>query len=136
MIKPVVKDIMFLKKKAVACTKEDVYLAKDLTDTLNAHHNECVGMAANMIGVNKQAIVVDMGMMKTVMFNPVIQKKEYPFFTEEGCLSLIGTRKTMRFRKIEVSYMDTQWQKKTLKCEGWIAEIIQHECDHLQGIII
>lgn len=136
MIKSIVKDVDFLKKKSQKCTQKDMELAKDLIDTLMAHHTECVGMAANMIGVNKRAIIVDMGMMPVVMFNPVIKMKENPYFTEEGCLSLTGKRKTVRFEKIEVEYMDASWHKKTMKCEGWTAEIIQHECDHLEGIII
>ena len=136
MIKSIVKDVNFLKKKSQKCTPKDLNLATDLTDTLMAHHKECVGMAANMIGVNKRAVIVDMGMTPVVMFNPVITVKQNPYFTEEGCLSLTGTRKTVRFQNIEVEYRDTSWNKKTMKCEGWTAEIIQHECDHLEGIII
>ena len=105
-------------------------------DTLKAHTDECVGMAANMIGVKKRIIVVNMGLMNVAMLNPVILKKSGPFETEEGCLSLTGTRKTKRFREIELEYQDQDMKKHVQKFTGWTAQIIQHECDHLEGIII
>ena len=108
----------------------------DLLDTLEAHADECVGMAANMISVKKRIIVVNMELVNVVMLNPVIQKKNGPFEAEEGCLSLTGTRKTRRFREIELEYQDLDMKKHVQKFTGWTAQIIQHECDHLEGIII
>ncbi|MBQ6450402.1 MAG: peptide deformylase [Solobacterium sp.] len=136
MIRPIVRDIMFLSQKAEAAGTADLGIAQDLQDTLNAHRQECVGMAANMIGCRKRMIIVSLGPVNTVMLNPVITKKSEPFETEEGCLSLSGTRKTTRYRKITLQYQDLSMQKHTQEFSGWTAQIIQHECDHLQGIII
>ncbi len=136
MIRPIVRDIMFLSQKAEAAGIADLGIAQDLQDTLNAHRQECAGMAANMIGCRKRMIIVSLGPVNTVMFNPVITKKSEPFETEEGCLSLSGTRKTTRYRKITLQYQDLSMQKHTQEFSGWTAQIIQHECDHLQGIII
>ena len=136
MIRPIVRDIMFLSQKAEAAGIADLGIAQDLQDTLNAHKTECVGMAANMIGYRKKMIIVSLGPVNTVMLNPVITKKSEPFETEEGCLSLSGTRKTTRYRKITLQYQDLSMQKHTQEFSGWTAQIIQHECDHLQGIII
>lgn len=136
MIRPIVRDIMFLSQKAEATGIADLGIAQDLQDTLNAHKTECVGMAANMIGCRKRMIIVSLGPVNTVMLNPVITKKSEPFETEEGCLSLSGTRKTTRYRKITLQYQDLSMQKHTQEFSGWTAQIIQHECDHLQGIII
>ena len=111
-------------------------VAMDLLDTLKANEAGCVGMAANMIGVNKSIIAVNMGFMNVAMFNPVIVKKSGSFETEEGCLSLIGVREVKRYQEIELEYYDMGWKKQRRKYTGWIAQIIQHECDHLQGIII
>ena len=111
-------------------------VAQDLMDTLKAHRDGCVGMAANMIGCRKNIIIVSMGLMDMVMFNPVILKKTQPYETEEGCLSLTGVRKTTRYQNIEVEYYDGSWKKHRQAYSGWIAQIIQHECDHLEGIII
>ena len=105
-------------------------------DTLRAKQDHCVGMAANMIGVKKRVIIVNMGIMNVVMYNPVIVKKDTPYETEEGCLSLTGVRKTTRYQNIEVEYYDSSWKKHRQKYSGWTAQIIQHECDHLEGIII
>jgi peptide deformylase len=136
MIKPICKDILFLSRKSVPATREDLPIGQDLLDTLRYNREACVGMAANMIGVNKRIIIVNMGMMDVVMFNPVITRKDSPFDTEEGCLSLEGVRPTTRYENIEVSYTDLNWKKQKRKFSGWTAQIIQHECDHLEGIII
>ena len=136
MIKPIVHDIFFLGQPSDSATKEDIPVAKDLLDTLAAHTEECVGMAANIIGVRKNIIVVNIGIMNIAMINPVIVKKSVPFETEEGCLSLNGVRKTTRYRNIEVEYEDMNFKKHSGKFSGWTAQIIQHECDHLAGIII
>ena len=109
---------------------------KDLQDTLAAHREGCVGMAANMIGYKKRTIIVSMGFMDLIMNNPVILSKTDSYETEEGCLSLLGTRKTTRYKEIEVEYEDINFKKQRQKFTGFIAQIIQHELDHLEGIII
>ena len=136
MIKQVVKDVIFLGQRSEEATKADLSVADDLCDTLAANKEHCVGMAANMIGVRKRIIIANIGMGDIVMFNPVITKKDSPYETEESCLSLIGTRKTTRYKNIEVEYTDSQWNRKKQKYSGFIAQIIQHECDHLEGVII
>lgn len=105
MVKPIVKDIFFLGQKSTAATKADMQVAIDLQDTLRANRERCVGLAANMIGVKKNVIIVNMGFIDVVMFNPVIVKKDTPYQTEEGCLSLEGVRPTTRYENIEVEYM-------------------------------
>lgn len=136
MIKPIVKDIFFLRRKAETATREDIQVGIDLQDTLRANREACVGMAANMIGVNKRVIIVNMGFVDAVMFNPVLIKKDTPYETEEGCLSLTGVRKTTRYENIEVEYLDMNWKKQRQKLSDWTAQICQHELDHLEGIII
>ena len=136
MIKPIVKDVFFLGQKSEPATKADTQIGKDLQDTLTANREGCVGMAANMIGVKKNIIIVNMGFVDVVMFNPVIIKKDTPYETEEGCLSLEGVRKTTRYQNIEVEYYDFAWKKQRQKLSGWTAQICQHEIDHLEGIII
>ena len=136
MIKPIVKDIFFLRRKAETATREDIQVGIDLQDTLRANREACVGMAANMIGVNKRVIIVNMGFVDVVMFNPVLIKEDTPYETEEGCLSLTGVRKTTRYENIEVEYLDMNWKKQRQKLTGWTAPISQHELDHLEGIII
>ncbi len=136
MIKPIMRDIFFLGQKSEEATSDDMGVAADLQDTLSANKDRCVGMAANMIGVKKRIIIVDMGLVSVVMFNPVILKKDSPYETEEGCLSLDGTRKTTRYRNIELEYTDMGSKRQKQKYSGQIAQIIQHECDHLDGIII
>ncbi len=136
MVKPIMKDIFFLNQKSEPATKDDMQVVTDLLDTLKANEGGCVGMAANMIGVKKRIIVVNMGFMNVPMINPVIVKKSGAYETEEGCLSLTGVRKTIRYQDIEVEYLDAGWNKQRQKFSGWIAQIIQHECDHLEGIII
>ena len=136
MIKPIVKDIFFLRRKAETATREDIQVGIDLQDTLRANREACVGMAANMIGVNKRVIIVNMGFVDVVMFNPVLIKKDTPYETEEGCLSLTGVRKTTRYENIEVEYLDMNWKKQRQKLSDWTAQICHHELDHLEGIII
>ena len=136
MIKPIVKDVFFLEQKSEAATKQDLSVGQDLMDTLRANQDHCVGMAANMIGVKKRIIIINMGILNVVMYNPVIVKKDTPYETEEGCLSLMGVRKATRYQNIEVEYFDSSWKKQRQKYSGWTAQIIQHECDHLEGRII
>ena len=136
MKKKIVRDVLFLGQKSEPATQRDIQVAIDLQDTLNANRERCVGLAANMIGVKKNIIIVNMGFVDVVMFNPVIVKKDTPYETEEGCLSLTGVRKTTRYENIEVEYYDMQWKKQKIKLSGWAAQICQHECDHLDGIII
>lgn len=136
MVKSIVKDIFFLAQKSEPATKEDLHIGQDLEDTLAANRERCVGMAANMIGVKKNIIIVNMGFVDVLMFNPVIVKKDTPYETEEGCLSLEGVRPAVRFQNIEVEYYDKNWKKQRQKLAGWTAQICQHEIDHLDGIII
>ena len=136
MIKPIVKDVFFLGQKSEPATKQDLSVGQDLQDTLVANQDRCVGMAANMIGVRKRIIIVNIGIMNLVMYNPVILKKDTPYETEEGCLSLEGVRKTTRYQNIEVEYLDGSWKKHRQKFSGWTAQIILHEMDHLEGVII
>ena len=136
MVKPIVRDVFFLGQKSTPATKDDLQVGRDLMDTLRVNRERCVGMAANMIGVKKNVIIVNMGMIDVVMFNPVIVKKDTPYETEEGCLSLDGVRKTRRYENIEVEYYDFAWKKQRQKLTGWTAQICQHEIDHLSGIII
>lgn len=136
MVKPIMKDVFFLRQKSEPATKADLQVGRDLQDTLKAHRAECVGMAANMIGVKKNIIIVNMGFLDVVMFNPVIVSKSEPFDTEEGCLSLVGVRPCTRYEKIEVEYYDFNWKKQRIRLQGWTAQICQHEVDHLSGIII
>ena len=136
MIKPIVKDIFFLGQKSEEATKQDLSVGQDLQDTLKANQDRCVGMAANMIGVKKRIIIVNMGLLNMVMYNPLIIKKNTPYETDEGCLSLDGVRKTIRYQNIEVEYLDGSWKKHRQQYSGWTAQIIQHEVDHLSGIII
>lgn len=136
MVKNIMRDPLFLSQKSEIATKEDLQVGRDLMDTLRANRERCVGMAANMIGVKKNIIIVNMGFIDVVMFNPVIVSKSDPFETEEGCLSLDGVRKTVRYQNIEVEYYDFAWKKQRQKLSGWTAQIVQHEVDHLSGILI
>ena len=136
MVKQIIKDV-FIFKKAELATKEDLQVAIDLQDTLCANADICVGMAANMIGVNKRIIAFSVGPMIITMINPVIIKKSKDTYeTEEGCLSLPGTRKTTRHNDIEVEYLDMNLKKCKQKYSGFPAQIIQHEIDHCDGIVI
>ena len=136
MVKPIVRDMFFLGQKSETATKADAQVAIDLQDTLAAHRAGCVGMAANMIGYKKCTIIVSMGIVDLVMNNPLIISKSGEYEAEEGCLSLEGTRKTTRYRDIEVEYEDTSFKKQKQKFTGFPAQIVQHEMDHLEGIII
>lgn len=136
MIRNIMRDVDFLSEESVQATKADKQVGQDLLDTLKAHHDGCVGMAANMIGVKKNIIVVSLGFMDLLMYNPRIIKAKDPYETEEGCLSLSGVRKTTRYQEIEVEFQDMNFKNQRQKFTGFTAEIIQHECDHLKGVII
>lgn len=136
MEQKIMKDILFLNQVSEEATKEDDQVVQDLLDTLRANEKGCVGLAANMIGIKKRIIAINIGFDNIVMINPVIVKKSGPYETEEGCLSLLGVRKTTRYQEIELEYLDRQYQKQRHKYSGYIAQIIQHEVDHCNGIII
>ena len=136
MIKEIIHDPIFLAVKSMEATSEDVQTAVDLLDTLTANKDRCVGMAANMIGVSKRIIVFDCLGKYMTMFNPVIVKQEQPYETEEGCLSLTGVRKTKRYRKIKVQFQNEKMQTRLQSFSGWTAQVIQHEIDHCDGILI
>lgn len=136
MIKPIVKDILFLGQKSEEATKNDIAVIDDLIDTLRANLENCVGLAGNMIGVKKRILVFTAGKLIVPMINPVILKKDKPYETEESCLSLIAFRKTKRYEMIEVEYLDRNFKKQKQVFTGFIAQIIQHEMDHFEGIII
>ncbi|MBQ1786151.1 MAG: peptide deformylase [Turicibacter sp.] len=136
MIRPIVKDVVFLGEKSEIATKADLSVVEDLIDTLRANLDGCVGMAANMIGVKKRIIVFAIGEMIVPMINPVIIKKEKSYLTEESCLSLTGVRQTTRYETIVVEYLDKEFNKQKGTFTGFVAQIIQHEIDHCNGIII
>lgn len=136
MVKEIMKDIAFLSQKAEPAAPADLPVAADLLETLRAHRAGCVGMAANMIGVNKRIIVFDNEGEYMVMFNAEIVKKSEPYEAEEGCLSLTGTRKTKRWKSIKVRWQNEKFQERLKTFTGWTAQIIQHEIDHCNGIII
>ena len=136
MVRPICKDVIFLAQKSTIATAEDLPAAQDLLDTLAAHRDSCVGMAANMIGISKRIIVFQSEGQDSVLFNPVILKKSGPYEAEEGCLSLTGTRKVQRYHSIKVQYQNDRFQTRIKTFTGWTAQIIQHEIDHLEGIII
>ena len=137
MVREVVHDPMVLARPSVPATAMDMQVAVDLMDTLAANAERCVGMAANMIGVHKRILVFSAGPFNVVMFNPVIVKKSGEYEAEEGCLSLLGgPRKTKRFQKIKVRYQTTAFQTRLKTFTGWTAQIIQHEIDHCNGILI
>ena len=136
MIREICKDAAFLARKAEPAVPADLALAQDLRDTLAAHRDGCVGMAANMIGVSKRVIIFDDRGEYRVMFNPVIVRKSGPYQAEEGCLSLSGTRRTKRFESIKVQWQNESFQTRLKTFTGWTAEIIQHELDHCDGILI
>ena len=136
MIKPIMKDVLFLGQKSEPATKDDINVVNDLMDTLRANLDGCVGMAANMIGVKKRIIVFAAGTLIVPMINPVITKQKNSYETEESCLSLTGFRKTTRYETIEVEYLDKNFKKHKETFTGFIAQIIQHEVDHCNGIII
>ena len=136
MIRTVVKDPIFLAQKSAPATGTDLPVAQDLRDTLEAHRDGCVGMAANMIGVRKRIIIFDDGGGATVMFNPEIVKRSGPYEAEEGCLSLPGTRKTKRYRSIKLRYQNEALETRLKTYTGYTAQIIQHEIDHCDGVLI
>ena len=136
MVKQIVRDPMFLQQKSQPATEAEMQVVQDLIDTLNANRERCVGMAANMIGVKKQIIVVAVGPFSIPMINPVITKKSGPYETEEGCLSLDGVRKCTRYKQIEVDYLDINFEKQHGKYSDFTAQIIQHEIQHFCGDLI
>ena len=136
MIRDICKDELFLARKAAPASPEDLPIAQDLLETLIAHKDGCVGMAANMIGVNKRIIAFENDGEYMVMFNPVIVKQSGAYETDEGCLSLTGTRKTKRHKVIKVQWQNEKFQTRLKTFTGWTAEIIQHEIDHCEGILI
>ena len=142
MIKPIMKDEAFLAIKSAPATKMDTQVAQDLKDTLQAYSDQCVGMAANMIGVSKNIIIFAIGLYERsrlaqiVMYNPKITKKSRPYKVKEGCLSLEGERNTTRYENITVEYQDESFKKCKQSYSGFVAQIIQHEIDHCNGIII
>ena len=137
MVREIMKDTTFLSQKAEPATLEDISVAKDLLETLEMHRDGCVGMAANMIGVNKRVIAFQTEEDQyMVMFNPEIIRESGPYEAEEGCLSLPGTRKTRRWQTIKVRYQNELFQDRIKTFTGWTAEIIQHEIDHCEGILI
>ncbi len=136
MVKKVVRDPMFLAQKSVDATEADIQIVTDLLDTLRANSEYCVGMAANMIGIKKSIIAVAVGPYQFAMINPVITKKSGAYETKESCLSLEGVRPCTRYQEIEVDYLDQNFKKQHGKYSGWTAQIIQHEIDHCNGIVI
>ena len=136
MIREICRDETFLAQKAAPATADDLATAQDLLDTLTAHKDGCVGLAANMIGVCKRIIAFDNEGTYMVMFNPVIVRQSGPYEAEEGCLSLSGVRKTKRFQTIKVQWQNEKFQTRLKTFTGWTAEIIQHEIDHCEGILI
>ncbi len=136
MVQPIMKDPLFLSVPSEPATREDRQVALDLLDTLRANLDGCVGMAANMIGVSKRIIAVHVGYTQIVMLNPTITKKNGSYETEEGCLSLAGVRRTKRYQVIEVAYQDMQMKRCKSSFSGFTAQIIQHEIDHCDGILI
>lgn len=136
MIREICRDETFLAQKAAPATADDLATAQDLLDTLTAHKDGCVGMAANMIGVCKRIIAFDNEGTYMVMFNPVIVRQSGPYEAQEGCLSLSGVRKTKRFQTIKVQWQNEQFQTRLKTFTGWTAEIIQHEIDHCEGVLV
>lgn len=136
MIRTIMRTIEFLKKPSETATKADLAIAQDLLDTLKAHKDECVGMAANMIGETKRIIAFEDSGKYTVMFNPRLLKADDAFRTEEGCLSLVGVRSAKRYKSIKVEFENEAFQTRIKTYKGFTAQIIQHEMDHLEGVII
>ena len=136
MVKPIMKDTFFLSRKSRNATADDLSIAQDLLDTLQAHREECVGMAANMIGHAVRIIAFHIGGAPMIMLNPEILKAEKPFETEEGCLSVKGVHKTVRYETIRVRYQTEKLQYRQKEFSGWTAQIIQHEIDHCNGVLI
>ena len=136
MIQSIMHDPLFLAQKSAPATPEDVPVARDLLETLTAHADGCVGMAANMIGVRRRIIIFDDNGTPTVMLNPVILRRTEPYTAEEGCLSLTGKRTARRWRSIKVQWQNERLQTRVRTFTGWTAQIIQHEIDHCDGVLI
>ena len=136
MIRELMHDPLFLARKSTMADLADKTIAADLADTLRAHRENCAGMAANMIGVSRRIIVFEAADGPMLMLNPELLKHSDPYSTEEGCLSLPGTRKTRRYRSIKVRYQTTDLQTRLKTFSGWTAQIIQHEVDHCNGVLI
>ena len=136
MIRQIVRDTFFLSQKSVPATQADRAIVQDLLDTLRANADRCVGMAANMIGFHKRIIAFNAGPVAVALINPEIVRREQPYDAEEGCLSLSGVRRTTRYQTIEVSYLDQSFKPRRQVYTGWIAQVIQHEVDHCDGILI
>ena len=136
MVRNIVRDESFLSQPSVSASEEDIPIAADLLETLSAHRDRCVGMAANMIGERKRVITFDNQGTYMVMYNPEIVRKKDPYETEEGCLSLDGVRRTKRWKSVKVRYQNEQFQVRFKTFTGWTAQIIQHEIDHCNGILI
>lgn len=136
MIKKIVTDPQVLKQVATPASKDDRQIGIDLRDTLHAHQDHCVGMAANMIGSHRRVIIAQLGPLSVIMYNPQIIRQVQPYQTSEGCLSLQGQRPTRRYRQITVTFYDQEWQKQQLTLTDLAAEIVQHEVDHCNGVLI
>ena len=136
MIREICKDPFFLARKSEPATVDDLSVAQDMLDTLIAHREGCVGMASNMIGIGKRIIAFESDAAYMIMFNPVIVKQSGPYEAEEGCLSLAGIRKTKRFRTIKVQWQNEKFQSRIRTFSGFTAQIIQHEIDHCEGVLI
>ncbi len=136
MVRPIIKNQKFLAKKSVPATEADMKIGADLMDTFLAHKDECVGLAANMIGWLKRIIVVDAAFAPLLMYNPVIIEKEGQYIAEEGCLCLPGERKATRYAKITVAYQDHAFKPQKTTFTGYVAQTIQHEIDHCNGVLI
>lgn len=136
MVRPIVRDAFFLSQKSLPATEADRAAIQDLVDTVRANADRCAGMAGNMIGVLRRIIAINAGPLTVAMINPEIVRREQPYETEEGCLSLDGVRRTTRYRTIEVSFLDQSFRPRRQLYTDWIAQVIQHEVDHLNGILI
>ena len=136
MVRPIVRDTFFLSQKSAPATQADRAVIQDLTDTVRANADRCAGMAANMIGFHKRIIAFNAGPLAVALINPEIVSRSSPYETEEGCLSLTGLRRTTRYQEIEVTYLDQSFKPRRQTYTGWIAQVIQHEIDHCDGILI
>ena len=136
MVQEIMKDMIFLAQPSAPATPDDLPCAQDLLDTLKAHRESCVGMAANMIGVRRRIIAFNDAGKYAVLFNPEIVRRSDPYEAEEGCLSLAGVRSAKRYRKIQVRYQNARFRTRYKTYEGWTAQIVQHEIDHCNGILI
>ena len=136
MVRQIVRDTFFLSQKSAPATPADRAVMQDLLDTVRANADRCAGMAANMIGFHKRIIAFNAGPIAVTLINPEIIRRSQPYEAEEGCLSLSGVRKTTRYQEIEVRYLDQSFKPRTQIYEGWIAQVIQHEIDHCDGILI